>query len=590
MIHRIFSDLPTFKEMHFRSGFNVVLSERSERASKKDTRNSTGKSSLIEILHFALGSGVSPLFRAKELIGYHFGVCLDLKGTKVCVARTASDSRKIFVDCESVARESWKFKTFEDRPYLMSEVWSEILGLQMFGLADKTDKYGPTFRSLVPYSARRNAIGEIQSATELFPKARVYQSQVALSYIFGLDWRISQDWQLLRDKEKALDTLRREADKGTFDELLGRTGEIQEQLNRVREEAGRLAMQIKNFRVSENYRELEQSAATMRRQIKSLSGENTLDEEYLEDLQAALRDETMPDVDRLEALYQEVDIALPLLVRWRFADVEDFHKSITSNRRLHLQVEIERCEARIQERRRKQKTISESRQAAINILETSGALDEFTEIQNAYTAKKSEVESLDRRLNLIRQLTGGKSELKGERPKLFQRLQRNIEDAKARIDRAMSIFREISAELYMEPGELRIQETENGPKFEPKLKYEGAHGGVYNMCIFCFDLTMAVLNAELGRGPEFLVHDSHLFDGVESRQKAKALEMAHKMSKQYGFQYIVLLNSDEVPYDEFNEDFDFKSYINPERLFDIEGGGLFGIRFEIRDVERDEVE
>jgi len=85
--------------------------------------------------------------------------------------------------------------------------------------------------------------------------------------------------------------------------------------------------------------------------------------------------------------------------------------------------------------------------------------------------------------------------------------------------------------------------------------------------------------AERGIGPGFLFHDSHLFDGVDERQVAKALQLGGEMANQLGFQYIVTMNEDAVP-SELPTDFDLRQYIVPTRLTDAtEDGGLFGIRF-----------
>ena len=85
--------------------------------------------------------------------------------------------------------------------------------------------------------------------------------------------------------------------------------------------------------------------------------------------------------------------------------------------------------------------------------------------------------------------------------------------------------------------------------------------------------------AERGIGPGFLFHDSHLFDGVDERQVAKALQLGGKMAGHLGFQYIVTMNEDAVPV-ELPRDFDLQQYIVPTRLTDAtEDGGLFGIRF-----------
>lgn len=82
-------------------------------------------------------------------------------------------------------------------------------------------------------------------------------------------------------------------------------------------------------------------------------------------------------------------------------------------------------------------------------------------------------------------------------------------------------------------------------------------------------------------GPEFLIHDSHLFDGMDSRQVAKALEISARTAEKYKFQYIVTMNSDMVPSAEFSKDFHFNDYVLPVKLTDATvDGGLFGFRFD----------
>jgi uncharacterized protein YydD (DUF2326 family) len=100
------------------------------------------------------------------------------------------------------------------------------------------------------------------------------------------------------------------------------------------------------------------------------------------------------------------------------------------------------------------------------------------------------------------------------------------------------------------------------------------------MQLFCFDLMLAELATRRGIGPGFLIHDSHLFDGVDERQVAKALQLGANHAASVGFQYIVTMNSDAVPEDGFREDFDVWTFVNPTRLTDeVETGGLFGVRF-----------
>lgn len=56
MILSIESSLPTFKTVRFHEGLNVLLSDKNRWVHRKKTRNSAGKTSLVEIIHFLLGA------------------------------------------------------------------------------------------------------------------------------------------------------------------------------------------------------------------------------------------------------------------------------------------------------------------------------------------------------------------------------------------------------------------------------------------------------------------------------------------------------------------------------------------------------
>ncbi|MCH8173464.1 MAG: pyridoxal-phosphate dependent enzyme, partial [Proteobacteria bacterium] len=62
---------------------------------------------------------------------------------------------------------------------------------------------------------------------------------------------------------------------------------------------------------------------------------------------------------------------------------------------------------------------------------------------------------------------------------------------------------------------------------------------------------------------------------IGERQIAKAIEIGAKYSADGGFQYVITMNSDMVPRDEFSVGFEFDRFINPVRLSDeSETGGL----------------
>ena len=103
---------------------------------------------------------------------------------------------------------------------------------------------------------------------------------------------------------------------------------------------------------------------------------------------------------------------------------------------------------------------------------------------------------------------------------------------------AILTFEALSESLYEKAGSLTVSETGNGPQFEVHIDGQRSKG-ITNMQIFCFDLMLTEISLKHGRGPGFLIHDSHLFDGVDERQVAKALQLGAQRAEAAGFQYIV---------------------------------------------------
>jgi uncharacterized protein YydD (DUF2326 family) len=103
--------------------------------------------------------------------------------------------------------------------------------------------------------------------------------------------------------------------------------------------------------------------------------------------------------------------------------------------------------------------------------------------------------------------------------------------------------------------------------------------GIKNMQIFCFDMMLMRLCASRNMGPGFLIHDSHLFDGVDGRQLISALKVGAETAQELGFQYVVTMNEDDA-FKETVAGFNLADHVLPTVLTDaMEDGGLFGFRF-----------
>lgn len=305
----------------------------------------------------------------------------------------------------------------------------------------------------------------------------------------------------------------------------------------------KLREQLSTYHVVPQYSEYEQEASRLTGRISLLINDNSADASLIAQLKEAVQSESPPRFADVKRAYDDAGILLPGLVQKRFEDVERFHKSIVENRRSHLHAEIDAAEERVRERDREKQDLDTRRAQLMGILKSGGALEHFSELQAELSRLEAQVEVLRKRFEAAEILERKGTELDVERARLHSRLQDDHHEQKDVINEAILTFEELSNALYERAGSLTVSDTANGPSFEVTI--EGARSkGINNMQIFCFDMMLMELGVKRGRSPGFLLHDSHLFDGVDARQRAHALELGAERAAKLGFQYIVTLNED----------------------------------------------
>ena len=571
MIHRITSSLPGFKELRFTPGLNILLAKKELGATDKQTRNRAGKSSLIEIIHFVCGGDAGPksLFAAPEIADATFGLEMDLGPEKIFVHR-------------SVARKSKVQVTSSAFPIPRSESvgdWKSFLGEVMFRLpAAGTKSRAPSFRSLFPYFVRRESEAAFLTPEKHSKDQQIGDLQIALLYLLGFDWQIAADWKDVRDRERTLTEFRKAAGSTSFGRIVGKAAELRTQWIVKDARWKEIRAQLAKFRVLAQYRELEEEADHLTHQINDLANANVVDIAALNDLEHAVQSEAPPPISNLEAIYAEAGIALPGLALRRFEDVRSFHESVIRNRRNYLAEELSETKSRIANREQRQAALDERRGEVLRLLQSHGALDQFSKLQGESSRLGAEVEGLRNRMEAAEQLENAKTELEIEKGRLEIRLGRDFDEQSTRMKEAVLAFEETSGRLYESQGSINIDKSSNGPKFS--FPMQGARSkGVKNILVFCFDMMLMRLCAQHGTGPGFLVHDSHLFDGVDGRQIVSALNLGAETAEELGFQYIVTMNEDDAFKERF-DGFDMGRYVLDTVLTDsTEDGGLFGFRF-----------
>ncbi len=593
MIRWVSSSLPTFKSLTFGPGLNILLADVTDTSTEKQTRNSAGKTSLVEVIHFLLGSDAKKdsLFKHESIIRHSFSIGIDVGGHEIQVTRSGNRDKCVFLSDDHADTIGVILNRDDDGSgYISLDVWKNLLGARCFDLPDDRDstpfasRYAPTFRQLIGYFARRRKSGGYDTIEKQNQEQKSGDWQVALSYLLGLDWEVAREFQEMREREKSASVLKKAIKEGELGKIFGTAAEIRPELARTEERIGKLKAQIEHFQVHESYREQAARAAHLKDQISEITYSLADAEETVAYLSRSVEEEKPPAYADVERLYKAVGIELPGVVLRRFEDVRDFQASVTANRRNYLEEQINELKAR---RTRLNGLLTErglERAKILKALDGKGAFEDLIRLQEDLGVLSSRAETLKSKLQYAAAFENNVAQLKRETADLQIKLQDEHKRDEDRIKKATVMVDRVIGELYDDrTGNLIIEAAKNGPQVKIDIEGDGNKGGIDMMKIFCFDMMLFQMSADrFKHGPGFMVHDSHLFDGVDSRQVLKALTFGAKVAKELKGQYIVTLNSDEFLKDQISDGTTLESAVLSIRLTDDESGGLFGFRFDLK--------
>ena len=576
MIHKIWATDKKFKPVEFETGLNVVLAERTQNSGEKDTRNGAGKTTLLNVIHFCLGADLHRLDLPKdEMEEWSFLLLVDLGGQKITAKRSIAAPNVIEVDQAIKGLSFSPEKSPEGILSYKNADWKRLLGKCLFDLRDDyTTKYSPSFRGLISYFARRGP-DAYTDPFKYFRNQKAYDLQINNAYLLGLNWVNASLAQDIRDRESTVKALESAVEEG----FSPSQGELEADRVRIERELSVESESVASFRVHPQYEDLQTKADKLTKEIHKAANKLLVTRRKVERYKASVESEKAPSSSSVEKLYSEAGIHFSDSIKKSLNEAKEFHSTIIQNRKLFLEAEITQLKRDIEELEGERQRKTDERAELMELLQNHGALAEFSLLQGNVSEKRQELESVKSKISDIKDVGSRKQEIKSSKIELESKLQRDYEQNRSNWEKAMGLFNDNSLALYEEPGSLIINTTANGYKLGVDIQKSGSEG-VGKMKIFCYDLMLVELMKER-KGVDFLLHDSGIYDGVDSRQRALALEHAHKQAVAKGFQYICFLNSDMIPADDFHDGFSLDEFVRLRLKDQDTADSVLGFHFEI---------
>jgi len=398
-----------------------------------------------------------------------------------------------------------------------------------------------------------------------------------VSYLLGLKWRHVRSLTKIAKETEAFKALEYAASENLLPGTLGNESELLLARAQVAREVEELRARISGFQIIDDPDRLLQLADSLTEQLRELRNESLIDRRLL-DLYRTSVQETDGDSDAgdLRDLYNEMGAVFNETALQRLEDVHAFHVKLVSNRRTFLRSEITTLETAERERQAAILQATEERGRAMAVLQAGGALEELNALYAQLNEASSQLTEIDAALNTRREVAAAKDDAEVRRAQVRQIASAELRLERGKVESLSARFGQMMLELYNRTGVLTASVDDFGYKFS--LKVSGvASSGITRMQLLCFDLALLAENSDWVRHPNFLVHDSVVFDGVDPRQIATALDLARRTANELGAQYICTMNSSDIPDDVGTQDW-FGDGVR-RTVLDTDEGGILGVAF-----------
>lgn len=520
----------SFHPIVFREGMNIIVGKQVAPHNENDgnTYNGVGKSLTLHLIHFCFGSNKIEAF-AQKLPDWEFTLEFSIDGEKYYSTRGTNEQNKIDFCGEILTAKAVRQKMLE----------------LCFGIT--TSPKNMTWTTLFSRFVRRYR-SCYATFDSFVPKESDYSKILNNCYLLGIDTDLIISKKDLRDKQTSASATERAIKNDPLfrQYYLGKNNaeiDVADLEYRISELEG----EISEFKISNNYHELEKEADDKSYQKKSLENRRVLISNYIKNIEESLKETTQVKEEKALKVYEAANVEIPEMVKKDIDDVLKFHSDLLNSRDTRLRKELNKHKAELKEIDKEIIELGQRMDELLDYLNTHGALEE-------YTALTKQLSSLKNELNRIYE---------------YQRILKAYRDTELDIKAAL-IAQDKETEAYLENeaeylAKLRDKYWEYAKRFYPKkrsglviknnsgenmLRYslearieDDSSDGVNEVRMFCFDFLLLECKQSKIR---FMAHDSRLFANMDPRQRETLFRLVYEVCQREDFQYICSINEDAL--------------------------------------------
>ena len=558
-----------FEPVEFHNGLNIVLAHNPDRktpdaANSKTSLHALGKSSFLDLILFALLSDFSEksshrLFNAhkkKLLKGISVSLDFSVNDIDYTISRSFDNpNHKIFYGPVSLPRPHYSIGILrnllydlifarKDYPGFSNSYWYHKLTSFFIKVKKREDLF------LDPIEFSRNLNDLEISPFHLF---LLYIDNSIPSLHGKLLESILKSESFLKENQNFLKESSHTKDLTA----------LENKRISLKRNVAKLERRIADFSLTENYSEFGKSADELTATIKNLWFNNVVDNKKLFELEAYeknLPSEAYEDLDKITAIYNEVNSLLSGNIKKTLAEVVTFRKTIHSSRKEFVTEEKGRLTTSIFARTEQINSLESQRKKIFNQLSSDKALDDLTNTYFQLANLQKELSDIDGSLKAINKLIDDIAEKRKEHDVVLNKISDYLES----LEPAVLLFRELLTSIYdklfLDPHQVKIFEISETLERQ-KIKISVLEGsiidstGINQVRTLIYDtaVLLNIINKNLN-APHFIAHDGIFENLHKTHFFAFVSFIDEQIANNTKFQYILTLND----HDYFDEIKDFR--------------------------------
>jgi len=524
---------PNFKRVTFnQQGLSLIVGIRTTPEEKNNnlSYNGVGKSLLVEIIHFCLGSSANKAFK-EYLSDWIFFLEVEHNGKNYIIARSTNNQQQI-----SFNKETLKLKNYTD------ELEKLTFNIPNWGSG------ALSFRSLLPRFIRRGN-ADYNSPKKTNSDKEPYTELVRNLFLLGIDISLPETKHKLREEQTRLvnfeknfknDPYIREYYTGNKDASL--------QAKYLEEQILRLEENLANFQIAEDYYDIEKEANRIAAELQNIKNKKFILQNTLNNIDKSLATKADISKDKLLDIYNEIISTFKQESLKRLDEIETFHHNLLKNRLSRLTQEKIKFSTELAQIEKTIHQLGLELDNKLAYLSDKRALDQYIAVNSERVELIGKLQKLKDYQQLVQKSRDDvaiiQEKLASETIKTNHYLQETLTERES----VLSLFTTLSKRFYPNaPAGITLSNNtgENTIRYDFDVKIEAdGSDGINAVKIFCYDLTVLLL--ERNHFINFIWHDSRLFSDIDPRQRAVLFRIANELTSAAGKQYIASVNQDQL--------------------------------------------